>query len=52
MTQYLVTITVDEDTLKQAYVESTLSSELNWLSNSGISFSDDIQQITPVRDRA
>jgi len=57
--QYSVTISVDESTLKQAYIEghdispddcpddieSMLSSELNWLSSSGISFSGNIAEI-------
>ena len=62
--QYLVTLSVDKDALKQAYMEghdispnncpdteSMLESELNWLSNSGISFSH-IQQKTIEGDRS
>jgi len=75
MKRYSLTISVDENALQQAYaeghdispeecpdIESMISSELNWLSHSGISFSDDLNDldrsifiewsIVDVRDRA
>ena len=58
MRQYSVTFTVDEDSLRQTFVEghdispedcpsieSMIESELHWLSNSGISFSRDVKEI-------
>jgi len=56
--QYSVTFTVNEDSLRQAFaeghdispeecpsIESMISSELNWLSNPGISFSGEIKEV-------